>query len=956
MSGKTADRQVDFDPLVDELPSRYIVGIDLGTTNIAVTYVDTKDKNRTVKVFPILQVTAPGETEKRETLPSFHFQPVDSEMASESIRLPWHKKKPKYSVGIYARNESANTAGRAIASAKSWLCHAGVDRTAALLPWQGASDVDRLSPVEASARYLEHVRRAWNQEFKNEKLEDQDIVLTLPASFDEVARTLTIEAAHLAKLPRVILIEEPQAAFYAWVNKHQQDWSEKVHVGQKILVCDIGGGTTDFTLIRVRESQVEGEKVQFHRVAVGEHLILGGDNLDLTLAKYLEGKLAKGGQLQPDQWDVLVGRSRQLKEDFLGDNAPEKLTVKVPGRGSKLIGGSLQTEVSKEEVQNLLVDGFLPTVSWRDKPDSLQSGFQEFGLPYASDPAITKYLASFLVAHRDKNEGDQQESSNESELDRKAVRPDVILFNGGFFDSPLLKQKTIESITDWFRDESEPEWSPILLENDRLDLAVARGAAYYGLVRRGEGVRIAASLARSYYIAVENEAETSALCIVPGSAEPGQNFELADQEFLLTLSQPVEFSLYVSSTRLADEPGVLYEIDSEQMTALPPIRTVIQATSRNEKRDIAVRLRVGLSEIGTIDLSCHEVDSERSWKLQFDIRSAVNTDIDAHQGGGETQGFISEEDWQSSRQKIEDVFSPEGTAKPAQLVNQLSACIGSDRSEWPMSLLRRMWETLFDLADGRKKSAGHEARWINLLGFALRPGYGFAVDDWRVTETWRHVKDRLQYESPSARAAIHILWRRLAGGLSRGQQIAMAEPLISSLKTLTKKLSGGTVKTATMRPEDTAEIWRMLGSFELLNIDRKLALAQMILAVKDKKSMAKIRDVLIWTLGRLGQRVPLYGPLNTVIPNQTVESWLADLLKDRDAERNSLFAIVQMARKTGDRFRDISDDLRSDVLEFLEENNADQAYLALVADGGELDEETQDRAFGESLPKGLRIG
>ena len=703
MSGKTADRQVDFDPLVDELPSRYIVGIDLGTTNIAVTYVDTKDKNRTVKVFPILQVTAPGETEKRETLPSFHFQPVDSEMASESIRLPWHKKKPKYSVGIYARNESANTAGRAIASAKSWLCHAGVDRTAALLPWQGASDVDRLSPVEASARYLEHVRRAWNQEFKNEKLEDQDIVLTLPASFDEVARTLTIEAAHLAKLPRVILIEEPQAAFYAWVNKHQQDWSEKVHVGQKILVCDIGGGTTDFTLIRVRESQVEGEKVQFHRVAVGEHLILGGDNLDLTLAKYLEGKLAKGGQLQPDQWDVLVGRSRQLKEDFLGDNAPEKLTVKVPGRGSKLIGGSLQTEVSKEEVQNLLVDGFLPTVSWRDKPDSLQSGFQEFGLPYASDPAITKYLASFLVAHRDKNEGDQQESSNESELDRKAVRPDVILFNGGFFDSPLLKQKTIESITDWFRDESEPEWSPILLENDRLDLAVARGAAYYGLVRRGEGVRIAASLARSYYIAVENEAETSALCIVPGSAEPGQNFELADQEFLLTLSQPVEFSLYVSSTRLADEPGVLYEIDSEQMTALPPIRTVIQATSRNEKRDIAVRLRVGLSEIGTIDLSCHEVDSERSWKLQFDIRSAVNTDIDAHQGGGETQGFISEEDWQSSRQKIEDVFSPEGTAKPAQLVNQLSACIGSDRSEWPMSLLRRMWETLFDLADGSLK-------------------------------------------------------------------------------------------------------------------------------------------------------------------------------------------------------------------------------------------------------------
>ena len=943
-----SENPTEFDPLVDEAPSRYIVGIDLGTTNIAVTYVDTNDSSREVQVFSILQVTAPSETEERETLPSFHYQPVQSESAGESIQLPWHKKKPKYCVGVMARDECANTAGRAISSAKSWLCHDGVDRSAALLPWQGATDVDRLSPVEASARYLEHIRRAWNHKFKNEKLEHQDIVLTLPASFDEVARTLTVEAAHMAKLPRVILIEEPQAAFYAWVNKHTENWSEQVNVGQKILVCDIGGGTTDFTLIRVRESEVEGEKVQFHRVAVGQHLILGGDNLDLTLAKHLESKLTDGGQLQAEQWDILVGRSRQLKEDFLGPNPPEKMTVKVPSRGSKLIGGSLQTEALRDEVQSLLVSGFLPDVDVKEKPEVHASGFQEFGLPFASDPAITKYLGSFLVTHRDKEA---------SENDLAAIRPDVILFNGGFFDSPVLRKKTIDVITHWFRDADDPEWAPVVLENDRLDLAVARGAAYYGMVRRGEGVRIAASLARSYYIAVDSADQgTQALCVVPGSAEPGQQFELKDREFRLTLSQPVEFSLFVSSVRLADEPGELYEIDEEQLTALPPIRTVIKAESRNEKRDILVNLHVNLSEIGTIDLSCKEVDSDRSWKLQFDIRSAVQTDVSAHEGSGEVEGFVDEETWSLCHQKIADVFASEGQAKPAELVNELATCLDSNRTQWPMSLLRRIWESLFEMADGRKKSASHEARWINLLGYSLRPGYGFAVDDWRVTETWRHVKDKLQFESPNARSAIYILWRRLAGGLSRGQQMAMAEPLFSAMRALAKKLSGGTVKTATMRPEDTTEIWRLLASFELLNIDRKSELAKMILAIKEKKSMVKVKDVLIWTLGRLGQRVPLYGPLNTVVPVQMIEPWVEDIIRNQEPDRNSLFAVVQMSRRTNDRYRDISESLRADVLEWLEGNKAEAAYLKLVAEGGELDEENKDKAFGESLPKGLRIG
>ena len=586
-----------FDPLVDQLPSRYVVGIDLGTTNSAVTYIDTQASPWKIRVLDVPQLVAPGEVEARDTLPSFHFQPVttsagESQPVNASLQLPWDKKPSKYCVGVYARDETGKTSGRGIASAKSWLCHAAVDRTADLLPWQGANDVQRLSPVEVSSRYLKHIRHAWDAKFKSEPLADQDVVITLPASFDEVARELTVEAAAKAGLKRVVLIEEPLAAFYAWVYKHSTDWESRVSIGQKILVCDIGGGTTDFTLIRVRksvESDAEAnadkpdgspDKIQFHRVAVGNHLILGGDNLDLAIAKHLEQKLTDGKNLQPHQWDVLVGASRNVKEQLLSSDATDQdttMTVSLPGRSAKLLGGSLKTEVTASEIRQLILDGFLPEVPIESKPLHHASGFQELGLPYASDPAITKYLAEFLTAHS--NETDQPAGSTTPTTpttptthDAKSTRPDLILFNGGFFASPILRSATIKRIANWFQTESEPEWTPVLLDNDRLDLAVARGAAYYGMVRRDEGVRIAASLARSYYIDIGDQ---QAICLVPGNAEAGQTLEL-DRVFQLTISQPVEFSLYVSSTRLSDAAGTIVNIDAEQMRPLPPIRTALK--------------------------------------------------------------------------------------------------------------------------------------------------------------------------------------------------------------------------------------------------------------------------------------------------------------------------------------------------------------------------------------------
>ena len=980
MSDKRSDSQdKPFDPLVDQLPSRYVVGIDLGTTNSAVTYIDTQPSPWKIRVLDVPQLVAPGEVEARDTLPSFHYQPVvtssseTADAANASLKLPWDSKAPKHCVGIYARDETAKTSGRGIASAKSWLCHSAVDRTADLLPPQAAGDVQRLSPVEVSSRFLKHIRQAWDAKFKSEPLADQDVVITLPASFDEVARELTVEAAAKAGLNRVVLIEEPQAAFYAWVYKHTDNWESQVSVGQKILVCDIGGGTTDFTLIRVRKSAEAGsqdkvaqkdltagdsshedsankpDKIQFHRVAVGNHLILGGDNLDLAIAKHIEQKLTAGKNLQPHQWDVLIGASRNAKEQLLASENETSMTISLPSRSAKLLGGSLKTEVSSSEIRGLILSGFLPDIPLNSKPLHHASGFQEFGLPYASDPAITKHLAEFLTAHA--SESDQ--TVTENSIDSATARPDLVLFNGGFFASPVLRSATIQRIADWFQTEAEPDWSPVLLDNDRLDLAVARGAAYYGMVRRDQGVRIAASLARSYYIDIGNQ---QAICLVPGNAEAGQSLEL-DRVFQLTISQPVEFSLYVSSTRLADAAGTIVDIDPEQMRPLPPIRTALKVKSRNEKRDVPVKLNVGLTEIGTIALSCHQVDDDRSWKLQFDVRSTTQTDMTSHSGAGESEGFIDEETWQTCEAAIAAVFDSDAVEKPKTIVNAIAAATELPKQQWPMSLLRRIWDALIQRDAGRRKSAAHEARWLNLLGYSLRPGYGVALDDWRVTETWRAINGKLAHGTPAIRNESLILWRRLAGGLSRGQQAAIAEPLLASVRTMAKKMTGQKVKAGNvlLRPEESVEVWRLLGSMELLSPAVKQEIGNLIIQLINKPKLKPARDAMTWAIGRIGQRKPLYGPLNLVVDTGIAEGWLLRFLAIDDPSPIEQLAVVQLSRKVGDRYRDFDEQQRDKVIAWLERTSANSTFTKLVGEGGLFDAEQQGKIFGEALPQGLRL-
>ncbi len=934
-----------FDPLVDERPARYVVGIDLGTTNSAVSFVDTHEMPWRVRDLPIPQLIAPGQVESRETLPSFHYQAAGDEAVLGALRLPWSTRDPNFAVGVWARDEGGLRAGRLIASAKSWLCHSGVDRTADLLPWHAAADVERLSPVEVSARYLRHLRDAWNAKFPHEPLAKQDIVLTLPASFDEVARELTIEAAARAELPRVVLIEEPQAAFYAWVYRRRDDWHERVEPGQTILICDIGGGTTDFTLLRVRRGNTDTDQVQFHRVAVGDHLILGGDNLDLALARRIEERLSQTRRLEPRQWETLVRICRTVKETLLSDGAPDTMTVHLPGAGAKVIGGGLDIEVTRDEVRELLVEGFLPRVPLDALPQRRQSGFQEFGLPYAPDPAITRYLAQFLQIHRSAGL-DESASRNE-----RSGRPDAILLNGGFFASPILRDRLLAVVASWFREEEEL-WTPQLLDHDRLDLAVARGAAYYGMVRRGLGVRITANAARSYYVGVESQ-PPAVVCLLPGDAAPGEDVRLPGRTFLLTVSEPVEFPLYVSSTRLTDRPGELIAVQTEQMRPLPPIRTVIRTQRRGDTGAAHVELHARLSEIGTIELWCNEVGRDRSWRLQFDVRSATQTDVAARETAGEAAGFVDEETWRDCAALIAEVFGPEGQAKPDSLMKRLGQRLGASSQEWPPSLLRRMWETLLQHEAGRRRSTAHEARWLNLAGFALRPGYGVAVDDWRVAETWRTIRGKLSFPAGSSRIESLILWRRIAGGLSSGQQRAIIEPLLAPLRDSRRRTPS---RRGSNTPRgDSPEMWTLLASLELLPIATKIEFGDIIAdLLRDWRGNGNSQS-LIWALGRLGQRVPQYGPLNTVLPSEKAAEWLGVLLSPSHVEGVTALSVMQLTRLTDDRYRDLDESARKSALNWLAQTGASEHLVRLVREVGRLDAEEQKQVFGESLPKGLRI-
>jgi molecular chaperone DnaK (HSP70) len=584
--------------------SRHLVGIDLGTTNCALAWRELSEGSG--EMLPITQLTAPGTLEKRLLLASSIYVAKQGEFPEGALALPWDKD-PGYAVGEFARAQGAKVPMRLVESAKSWLSHSGVDRTGALLPWQAPPEVERISPVEASARYLQHLAGAWTTSRKT-GLESEEIILTVPASFDAAARELTTQAANQAGFHHLTLLEEPQAALYAWLENAGEDFRKQVSVGDVILVVDVGGGTTDFSLIAVTEQ--DGD-LQLTRMAVGDHILLGGDNMDLTLAHYL----AQEQTLDTWQFTALTHGCRQAKELLFADPKLTKVPISVPSRGSALIGGTIKFQLTRADVSRILVDGFMPNVSVTDLPRTARrTGLTQVGLAYAQDPGITRHLAAFLTCQSRIAEG------------KKFVHPAAILFNGGVFKAPVFKSRVIDVVNAWLANDSG---SPVkeLLGSD-LDLAVARGAAYYGWVRHGHGIRIRGGTARSYYIGVEParpavpgfEPPVVALCVAPFGMEEGSVADVPSQEFALVVGERTTFRFLASSIRREDRVGdtINDALRNDEFEEVPPIETTLSGESG---KLVPINLQAAVTELGTLEVRCLEKDGPGRWKLELNVRT-----------------------------------------------------------------------------------------------------------------------------------------------------------------------------------------------------------------------------------------------------------------------------------------------------------------------------------------------
>jgi len=596
--------------------ARYVVGIDLGTTNSALAYATIPDGDAVpdFQVLPIAQLVGPKDVGVRNVLPSFLYLPAAKEFPPDALALPWNRGADRV-VGTFARDYGAKVPGRLVSSAKSWLSHAGIDRRGAILPIAAPNDVDKVSPVEASAAYLSHLRDVWNQQVGTkpaDRLEKLEVILTVPASFDAAARDLTIEATRLAGLENVTLLEEPQAAFYAWLASQGEAWRQRVKVGDILLVCDVGGGTTDFTLIGVAD---QGGDLALTRLAVGEHILLGGDNMDLALAYAVAATIPKGMDgLDLGQRIALGYACRGAKEALFNDPLQVAAPVTVLGRGSEVIGGTIKAELTRTMLEATLIDGFFPPCARTDAPSrDRRVGLTEIGLPYAGDPAITRHLARFLS---------RQASSLHAAGGE--VNPSAILFNGGVFQAAPLRDR-VEAVLSTWAGRPVP-----LLETPDLDLSVARGAAYYATVRAGRGVRIRGGVSRSYYIGIETSGPAvpgvkppiKALCVVPLGMEEGTQADVPGSDLGLVVGEPAEFRFLGSTTRRDDSPGAILDRWSpEDLQELTPLETALVTDKTHSEGDIVpVRLQTKLTEVGTLELWCQSTRDDRRWKLEYNVR------------------------------------------------------------------------------------------------------------------------------------------------------------------------------------------------------------------------------------------------------------------------------------------------------------------------------------------------
>ena len=891
------------------------VGIDLGTTNSAVAYIDPLEAAEAdfppIHVLPVEQQVDANRTAALRTLPSFIY------LSDPPV------------VGAYARDQGALIPTKTVHSAKSWLSNSEADRTAKILPWDSQEEGRVLSPVEASTRYLAHLAGAWER-VKHSPLAAQQVVLTVPASFDEEARELTVQAGRDAGIENLTLLEEPAAAFYAWIAGHLARSNKELFDGQIVLVCDVGGGTSDFTLVRVDR---EGDRVQFTRTTVGRHLLLGGDNLDLTLSWLAESKLAKTLSLR--QRSALRRQCSAAKEALLAPGGPESVDVTVVGAGAALVGGTLKTSITRDEVLELALGGFLPPCELTDRPQQeKQSVFRELGLPYVSDPAITRHLAEFV-----------QNSP------AAAHGVDAILFNGGFFIPQVFRERVRDVVAHWFGRE------PLLLENHDPDLAVAVGAAYYSYVRAsGSGVLVRGGLPRAYFVGLQDAGASSirAVCLVPRGAEEGSEIRLDQPELELLANTPVAFRLYSSLSRTDDSTGDVVDFSASGDMLDPasdprlhaPLHAVIRFGKGGERR-VPVTLGARLSEVGTLETWAESKISEHRWRLQFQLRKPASDGAETISAapGVRSSAVVSAEALAHAESLIEEVFGKTSAGfPPEQLPSRLEQALALGRLSWPLSAIRTLADKLLAFADGRRKNAPHEARWLNLTGFCLRPGFGYPGDDFRIEQARRVYAAGLTYGN---QVQCEIDWwifcGRIAGGLNRNQQADIFQRLSPVLLPKQKRKQR-------MNQSLYREMWRTAASLELLPQQTKIQLGDALLEMITRNEML---DSGVWCLSRLGARRLFSGPINLVMSPTVAARWAEALLRLNHTPA-LLEALVRIAQQTGDAARDLPPATLERVRRACETSPQAAALLRELA-GEDTDLAASSRIFGEELPAGLLL-
>ena len=925
--------------------AKYSIGIDLGTSNSALAFSPLTEEGGS-EVLAIPQWDTASTVTDASTLPSFLYLPEEAVAAQIRGR---GLSCGEWVVGRLAQRKASETPGRVAHSAKSWLCHHAADRSAPFLPW-GSDELtreDKISPVFASALILERLRAAWDARFAGQgpgfQFDTQEITITVPASFDAAAQRLTLAAVQEAGFPdHTRLLEEPQAAFYRWLERQEgrddpmPDWQNGVH---HVLVIDVGGGTSDFSLFEL--SPPDGSRdPRIKRVAVSDHILLGGDNIDLAIAHLLEPRFVTGGgSLSAGQWDHLVARCRSLKESVLAhEGAPDEVfTVSVPARGSRLIAGSLSAQLTRMELEELVLNGFFPGCRATDRPRRALGAVREWGLPYAFDSAVTRHLAEFLHGR---------------------PRVDAVLFNGSSLFPPRLRDRLREQIALW-QEGHQPE----VLENAELDLAVARGAAHFGKLMHFKASRIEAGAARAVFLETRREAAhgksgdeaktRSLVCILPSGAPSGEMFELSGLDLKLRINRPVSFQIHTSTRHGDKKAGDIVDFDPEEFHALPPLETIatVAQPARGElPRTIPVTLNAKVNELGLLQVSCRSLalGIRQRWPLEFNLRPHESRPSPAQETAshGQAESSAVPDTLAGAGQRIKTAFTQPPTKRDkltaARLFQSLEQIIGRSKGDWNGILVRGLWTSLEACQASRAISVDHEEAWLILAGFFLRPGFGVAMDESRIDALWRIISGGLSFPGKRTKLQEYILWRRVGGGLSQERQEIVLAAEIDKIR-----------EGKACPPE----LIRMAGSFERLSHELKTELVERFIEMAvDLASQKKHCTPYLAALGLLLNRTPFYAGPESVAPpalvEQAYEALRAFDWKDPEfAEAQVLF--LRAARAVDDRRLDVPKSLRNKIADKLEKCGIAPVKTGRLRKAMPIERTERVSLFGEALPPGL---